>query len=48
MCYFQSGDEFAVYDEFWNQVTLKNRISSYFPNLPRGVKGVESRKFSII
>ncbi|CAD6196518.1 unnamed protein product [Caenorhabditis auriculariae] len=36
------NDEFAVYDEFWNQVTLRNRISSYFPNLPRGVKGAES------
>lgn len=43
-----SGDEFAVYDEFWNQVTLKNRISSYFPNLPRGVKGVESPAGSVI
>uniref|UniRef100_A0A8R1HVT3 ZnMc domain-containing protein n=1 Tax=Caenorhabditis japonica TaxID=281687 RepID=A0A8R1HVT3_CAEJA len=43
-----SGDEFAVYDEFWNQVTLKNRVSSYFPNLPRGVKGVESPAGSVI
>ncbi|CAI2352911.1 unnamed protein product [Caenorhabditis sp. 36 PRJEB53466] len=43
-----SSDEFAVYDEFWNQVTLKNRISSYFPNLPKGVKGLESPAGSVV
>ncbi|CAB3396963.1 unnamed protein product [Caenorhabditis bovis] len=36
------NEQFAVYDEFWNQATLKNRVASYFPNLPRGVKGIES------
>ncbi|CAI5450090.1 unnamed protein product [Caenorhabditis angaria] len=46
--FLQSGDEFAVYDEFWNQVTLKNRISSYFPNLPKGVKGLESPSGSTV
>ncbi|EPB70191.1 hypothetical protein ANCCEY_10721 [Ancylostoma ceylanicum] len=39
------GDEFSVYDEFWNQSTLKNRVSSYFPNMPMGVRGIESREF---
>ncbi|KJH53768.1 Matrixin [Dictyocaulus viviparus] len=38
-----NGDEFSVYDEFWNQSTMKNRISSYLVNLPIGVKGMESR-----
>ncbi|PIO65664.1 hypothetical protein TELCIR_12650 [Teladorsagia circumcincta] len=39
-----SRDEFAVYDEYWNQSTLNNRISSYFPNMPSDVKGIESRE----
>ncbi|WKY09599.1 hypothetical protein Q1695_002171 [Nippostrongylus brasiliensis] len=43
-----NNDEFSVYDEFWNQSTLKNRISSYFPNLPSGVKGIESPSGSTV
>ncbi|KAK6022442.1 hypothetical protein OSTOST_11861, partial [Ostertagia ostertagi] len=42
-----SRDEFAVYDEYWNQSTLNNRISSYFPNMPSDVKGIESREFKV-
>ncbi|CAI4222771.1 unnamed protein product [Auanema sp. JU1783] len=43
-----SGDDFAVYDEFWNQQTLTNKISSYFPNLPQGIKGIESPSGSLV
>ncbi|CAJ0589280.1 unnamed protein product [Cylicocyclus nassatus] len=43
-----SGDEFSVYDEFWNQSTMKNRVSSYFPNMPIGVKGIESPSGSTV
>ncbi|ETN80725.1 hypothetical protein NECAME_17975 [Necator americanus] len=44
----QDGDEFSVYDEFWNQSTMKNRVSSYFPNLPSGVRGIESPSGSTV
>ncbi|GMR59789.1 hypothetical protein PMAYCL1PPCAC_29984, partial [Pristionchus mayeri] len=36
------ADQFAVYDEYWNQITLENRMNAYFPNMPSGVKGALS------
>uniref|UniRef100_A0A0K0CWS4 Bulb-type lectin domain-containing protein n=1 Tax=Angiostrongylus cantonensis TaxID=6313 RepID=A0A0K0CWS4_ANGCA len=43
-----NSDEFSVYDEFWNQSTMNNRISSYLANFPEGVKGIESPSGSIV
>lgn len=33
------GDDFAVYDEYWNQATLVSTMSSHFPGFPRGIRG---------
>ncbi|KAK0413099.1 hypothetical protein QR680_006597 [Steinernema hermaphroditum] len=33
------GKNFAVYDEYWNQQTLANRLDSYFPGFPSDIKG---------
>ncbi|KAK6042838.1 hypothetical protein COOONC_19656 [Cooperia oncophora] len=32
----------------WNQSTMINRISNYFPNMPSGVKGMESPSGSTV
>uniref|UniRef100_A0A1I8AU38 ZnMc domain-containing protein n=1 Tax=Steinernema glaseri TaxID=37863 RepID=A0A1I8AU38_9BILA len=33
------GKNFAVYDEYWNQQTLANRLDNYYPGFPSDIKG---------
>uniref|UniRef100_A0A915DHH1 Peptidase metallopeptidase domain-containing protein n=1 Tax=Ditylenchus dipsaci TaxID=166011 RepID=A0A915DHH1_9BILA len=42
---FLKDDDFAVYDEYWNQATSISKLSARFPGFPLAVKGgfVESR-----
>ncbi|CAJ0582707.1 unnamed protein product, partial [Mesorhabditis spiculigera] len=43
-----SGNDFSIYDEFWNQSTLEGRLSSYYPNLPNGIKGALTNSGSVM
>lgn len=36
---FSKDDDFAVYDEYWNQANTVNKLSSYFNGFPKAVKG---------
>jgi len=36
---FSRADEFAVYDEYWNRETKVDKVSRYFPGLPKGIRG---------
>jgi hypothetical protein len=33
------SDDFAVYDEYWNQATVVSTLSAHFPGFPRGIRG---------
>ncbi|CAD5232233.1 unnamed protein product [Bursaphelenchus xylophilus] len=36
---FSRADDFATYDEYWNEVLKEDKVSRYFPGLPRGIRG---------
>ncbi|TKR89027.1 hypothetical protein L596_013188 [Steinernema carpocapsae] len=42
------GKNFAVYDEYWNQQTLSNRLDNYFPGFPTDIKGGVADRSSIV
>ncbi|CAD5222899.1 unnamed protein product [Bursaphelenchus okinawaensis] len=36
---FSRSDDFATYDEYWNEVLKEDKVSRYFSGLPKGIRG---------